>query len=184
MNFLTLFAILIIVHSIYNLVNYLRFPYIEKLLFGNYTTDANLSMKAKMHKNTILNYIKYAGVKDEFMPVSQALGYGQISNANISVFSNILNPRQDIASVVFELLLEAKGNYLSKFVNSFNPFYWLRIFLYIPKYLLSYFGVKPDSFIIKICQSIYWILGIIFTFSIAIFPNEIKSFIFSLLHIS
>ena len=83
-----------------------------------------------------------------------------------------------------DCLLEAKGNYWSKFINSFNPFYWLRIIIFIPKYLFSYLGIKEKSFLIKIFQLIYWLIAVICTFVITIFPEEIKSFIFSILHIS
>lgn len=180
MNLLKLFILVIIVHAIYNLINFFRFNYVEQLLIGNYTDDSELRIKAKTHVNTILNYIKYSGISDKKIPISQALGYGQIATTCISIFDNILNNRSDIATHVTDLLLEAKGNYWSRFINSFNPFYWIRIILYIPKHLLSYLGVKADSIIIKVFQLIYWLIGVICTFAFTIFPDEIKAFIMSL----
>ena len=184
MKLLKLFISLIAIHALYNLINFLRYGYIEKLLLGNYTEDANLNQKAKVHKNTILNYIKYSGVQDKRIPVSQPVGYGQIATGNVSIFNNILNARVDIATNVRDLLLEAKGNYWSRFINSINPFYWLRIVLYIPKYLLSYLGVQADSLLIKIFQLVYWLIGIVCTFAIAVFPEEIKTFILSFINFS
>lgn len=179
MKLLTIFIFVVLIHAIYNLINFLRYNYVEQLLIGNYTDDAKLRIKAKTHVNTILNYIKYSGISDRKIPVSQALGYGQIATGCISIFENLLNNRSDVAIHVSNLLLEAKGNYWSRFINSFNPFYWIRIVLYIPKYLLSYLGVKADSIIIKVFQLIYWLIGIICTFAFAIFPEEIKAFIMS-----
>lgn len=179
MKLLIIFIFFVLIHAIYNLINFLRYNYVEQLLIGNYTDDTKLRIKAKTHVNTILNYIKYSGISDRKIPVSQAIGYGQIATGCISIFNNLLNNRSDIATHVANILLEAKGNYWSRFINSFNPFYWIRIILYIPKYMLSYLGVKADSIIIKVFQLVYWIIGIICTFTFAIFPEEIKAFIIS-----
>lgn len=180
---LKLFIFIIFVHAIYNLINYLRYSHIEQLLLGNYSCNSNLKIKAQINKNTILNYIKYSGAKDRHIPITESTGYGQIVNGNISVFENILNTRQDIASSAIELLLEAKGNYWSKFINSINPFYWIRFMLFIPKNLLSYLGVNPNSILIKIFQIFYWLLGTIFSLFITIYPNEIKKIIDSIINI-
>lgn len=181
-NLLIIFVFIIIVHAIYNLINYLRFSLIETLLIGNYTDNAELKIKAKTHKNVILNYIKFSGIKDRYIPISQALGFGQIANVNISIFENLLNPRQDIASAVMELLLEAKGNYWSRFVNSINPLYWFRIILYLPKNIISFLGMDTENTIVKILQLIYWFIGIIFTILLSVFPEEIKNFLLSLVN--
>lgn len=184
MKFLFALVFIIFLHAFYNLINYLRYPIIEKNLLYNYSSNTSDKMNAVTHKNQIINYIKNSGVKDKYIPVVQPLGYGQLASSSVSVFSNILNPRQDIAQIVMESLLEAKGNYLSKFINSFNPFYWIRIIIFIPKYLFSYLGLKEESIIIKIFQIIYWVIAVVFTFLIAIFPEEIKNFIFSIIHFS
>lgn len=184
MEFLFILFLIIFLHALYNLINYLRYPIIEKNLLYNYSSNTSDKMVAVTHKNQVLNYIKHAGVKDKFIPVTQATGYGQIATASISVFDNILNQRQDVAQIVLESLLEAKGNYWSKFVNSFNPFFWLRIIIFIPKYLFSYLGLKEESIVIKIFQILYWIIAVISTFLITIFPEEIKEFIFSIIHFS
>ena len=182
MNIVITILLILFLHALYNLINFLRYPIIEKNLMLAYSTDANSKMKALSHRTQILNYIKYAGVKDKHLPVTQAVGYGQIASANASIFDNILNNRQDIAGMAIECLLEAKGNYWSKFINSFNPFYWIRFILFIPKNILSYLGLNDKSIIIKIFQLIYWIFAAICTFLLAIFPNEIKTFVLSLFH--
>jgi hypothetical protein len=135
-------------------------------------------------KTQILSYIKNAGVKDRHIPVTQAVGYGHIASSTVSVLDNILNNRKDVASMAMECLLEAKGNYWFRFINSFNPFYWLKIILFIPKYTLSYLGLKEESVVIKIFQIIYWLACAICTFALAIFPEEIKKFIFSIFNIT
>lgn len=183
MNFLLLLTFLIVLHAIYNLINYFRFPIIEKNLLKNYSDDTTEKMSAMAHKTQIINYIKNAGVKDKVIPVTQSLGYGKLASASVSVLENILNSRQDIAQIVFECLLEAKGNYWSRFINSFNPFYWLRIIIFIPKYIFSYLGLKEESFVIKNFQLIYWFIAVICTFLISIYPEEIKTFITSILNI-
>lgn len=184
LKLLILFISLVVIHAIYNLINFLRYNHIETLLIGNYTNNVKLNTKAKIHKNEILNYIKNAGVKDKHINAIESLGYNQIASGSVSIFDNILNTRVDIANNVRNLLLEAKGNYWSRFINSANPFYWLKIILYIPKYLLSYLGLDAGSVFVKIFQLIYWAIGIIFTIIITVFTDEIKTLILSFIHFS
>lgn len=184
MKLLFVFIFIIFLHAFYNLINFLRYPLIEKNLLLNYSSNTSDKMHSVTHKNQILNYIKNSGVKDKYIPIVQPLGYGQLASSSVSVFNNILNSRQDIAQIVMESLLEAKGNYWSRFLNSFNPFYWIRIIVFIPKYIFSYLGVKEESIVIKIFQIIYWIIAALCTFLISIFPEEIKNFIFSIIHFS
>lgn len=183
MNILFTVIFLLSVYAIYNLINFLRYPIIEKHLLYTYSSDSSQKMKSMTHKTQIVNYIKNAGVKDKSIPVVQTLGYGQLASSSVSIFDNILNSRQDIAKIAFECLLEAKGNYWSRFINSFNPFYWLRVVIFIPKNIFLYFGVKESSIFIKIFQLLYWFIATICTFLIAIFPEEIKQFILSILNI-
>ncbi len=184
MKYLYIFLTVIALHALYNLINYLRYPLIEKYFLKNFSSDSSEKMDAMSRKNQIIRYIKYAGVEDRYIPVVQPVGYGQLASSTISVLNNLSNNRQDIASSVMNCLLEAKGNYWSKFINSFNPFYWLRIIIFIPKYIFSYLGIKEESIVLKIFQLIYWLLAVIFTFLITVFPDEIKNFIFSILNIS
>lgn len=171
--------IFIVMHALYNLINYLRFPKIEELLINNYTDNSELRINAKIHKNEIINYIKYSGIKDQTLPAIQPLGYGQLASGQFSVFQNILNPREDIARIALDLVLEAKGNYWLKFKNSFNIFYWIRMILFIPKNISSYLGLNSENIITKLFQLLYWSIGIIFTFLISVYPEEIKNLISS-----
>lgn len=182
LNFLFIIIGIVAIHALYNLINFLRYNSIEKLFFGLYAEDTTIRTKSISSKNTILDYIKYAGISDKKIPISQAIGYGQVINGAISIFENITNNRQDVASTTYNLLLEAKGNYWSKFINSFNLFYWARILLFLPQKLFSYLGLKPDSVIIKIFQLIYWTIGIVFTIATTIFPNEVKDHILSFIN--
>lgn len=173
----------IIIHATYNLINYYRFNKIKELFYGIYSDDTIVRDNSISNKNVIVNYIKNAGVPDKIIPVSQTVGYGFVANSSASILKNIICNRQDIASSAYELLLEAKGNYWSRFVNSINPFYWFRIILFIPKYIFSYLGIKSDNIFVKIFQLIYWIIGVAFTFLISVYPTEIKAFIDSIIHI-
>lgn len=183
-KFIIIFIGIIFLHAIYNLINYLRYPIIENLFNNLFLDDPNLKIKSLSLKNRIKNYIKNAGVSDKHITVSQPVGYGQIANSNVSVLDNIICNREDIAYSNYELLLEAKGNYWIRFVNSINPFYWIRIIIFIPKYLLSYLGLKPDSILIKVFQLIYWFLAVTFTILTSVFADEVKHFIMSFININ
>lgn len=184
MKYLYIFLSIVALHALYNVINYLRYPMIQNLFLKNFSSDTSEKMNAMSHKTQIINYIKNAGVKDKYIPVAQPVGYGHIATSSVSVLENLSINRQDIVSVAMDCLLEAKGNYWSRFINSFNPFYWLRIVIFIPKYLFSYLGLKEESVFIKIFQLIYWLIAVFCTFLITVFPEEIKVFIFSILHIS
>ena len=173
------FIFVVIIHAIYNLINYFRFKSVEKIFFGMRSNDKEKQFKSISFTKVVKDYIKNAGVPDKTIPVSQSIGFYQIANSNASILTNITSNRQDISSAAYELLLEAKGIYWSRFINSINPLYWLKIVLYIPKYILSYLGLNADSIIIKISQLIYWIFGILFTIAISVFSDEVKSFILS-----
>lgn len=184
MILLKLIVFVIIIHAIYNLINFLRYPYIEKLLIFNYTDNVELNAKAKTCKKQILDYIKNSGVKDKYISITQPLGFGKVVSCRVSVFDNLLSYRSDIATTVRDLLLEAKGNYWYKFINSINPFYWIKLILYIPKNVLSGLGMDTDSLFIKLFQLVYWIIGIVFTIVITVFPDEVKKLILSFIHFS
>ncbi len=178
-NLLKIFIAVIVIHAIYNLINYLRYPRIEKLLLLNYSSDDDDQIKGATYKTTIQNYIKFAGVKDKRIPVVQPLGYSRISCSNVSVIDNLLNPRSDIVSKAVDMLLEAKGNYWSNFINSINPFYWLRWILYLPKNICEFLGIDSNNITVKIIQIIYWFISFAFTFAISVYPEEIKNLISS-----
>ena len=180
MNKVIFFCIgVIVLHATYNLINFFRFNSIEKLFNGLFADDTKVRTKSLSFKNRIINYIKYAGVNDKHIPISQPVGYFQVANATVSTLKNIVNAREDIVSSNYELLLEAKGNYWSRFINSFNPFYWIRVVIFVPKYMFSYLGLNPDSVIIKIFQLIYWIVAVVFTILTSVFTDKVKSFIIS-----
>lgn len=184
MNILFVIIFLLLLYAFYNLINFLRYPIIEKHFLYTYSSDASLKIKSMTYKNQIVNYIKNSGVKDKSIPIVQALGYGQLASAPVSIFDNILNRRQDVAQLAMQSLLEAKGNYWSRFINAFNPFYWLHIIIFIPRNIFTFLGLKESNIIIKIFQLLYWLIAVICTFLIAVFPEEIKSFIYSILNIS
>lgn len=177
MTFFLIIIFVILLHALYNLINYIRYPNIEKKLLYSYSSDPSEKTLAMSYKIQIVNYIKYSGVKDKYVVVTQPSGYGQLASSKVSVLNNLNNPREDIAANAINCLLEAKGNYWTKFINSFNPFYWLRIIIFLPKHIFTFIGLNEESMVIKIFQIIYWLLSVTCTFFITVFPDEIKSFL-------
>lgn len=183
LKIILLFIFIIAIHAIYNLINFLRYKSIEKLLLGLYSKDDKIRDKSISLKNVILNYIKCANVSNKYIPYTQAVGHGHINYGKASIFDNITINRQDIAASAYEMILEAKGNYWSRFANSINPFYWIRIILFIPKHICTYLGINADSIIIKLFQLLYWFIGIIFTVLTTVYTSEIKDLINSFINI-
>lgn len=70
--------------------------------------------------------------------------------------SNSLNDKESFYSII-EIFYRTKGVYVSRILQSLNLFYWL----FLPKYILKYFGKSSSSFVATIINLIYWIVTLI-----------------------
>lgn len=106
--------------------------------------------KLFQNRGRIVKLLKNAGVKDSFIPTSQPIGFGQVCNANASVYDNFPSNIQEFAALMYSKFQEAIGEYKSRMIESFNPLYWIDTILFLPKHLLSYLGVGQASLSFKI----------------------------------
>ena len=67
----------------------------------------------------------------------------------------------------------AIGEYKHRAMESLNPFYWIRLILFLPQNIIAYFGCGYNTFLAKILNFIYWIIGI----AVALYPNEIRHYL-------
>ena len=74
----------------------------------------------------------------------------------------------------------AKGYYKARFLESFNPIYWINIIIFLPQKILKYIGMNENtSFRIAnvILTFFYWVSGFAFT----LYKSQIKHFIITLI---
>ena len=129
------------------------------------------------HKSQVIKLFKDAGVKDSAVGVAQPVGYGQIRLGNASVFANFPHRREDIVVSTLRMFSEAVGVYRSRTLEAFNPLYWIEFIRNLPRHILSYLGVSSESVVIKIFQLIYWIVGAVFSFLVALYKPEIEKLV-------
>ncbi len=125
------------------------------------------------YKSAVISLMKKASIKDIEVPVSQKTGYGMIANFKASLFQNFPDNTNLFFEETYRILQDAKGIYKRKFFETFSPKYWIDCIIFLPKNILSYLNISPESIFTKIFQIVYWILCFIW----AIFQTEIINFI-------
>ncbi len=76
-----------------------------------------------------------------------------------------------------QLVTMAYGEYAHRLKEAFNPFYWIKVVIFLPQNIVMYFGGNPRSVASKILNFIYWLIGTAITISVSIYPDEIRAFL-------
>lgn len=71
------------------------------------------------------------------------------------------------------LFIKSHGYYRQKFLQNFNPFYWINVIIFLPQRIIYYLGINYKMKTIHLLNLIYWICSIIFT----IYNDEIVTYI-------
>ena len=90
-----------------------------------------------------------ADVSDKYLPVTQPTGYGQLASFQSSIIAQFPSNLEAYAPITIKMLLEAKGIFKERILETFNPIYWIELAIFLPKHALMYLGIKADYFIIK-----------------------------------
>jgi hypothetical protein len=178
LNLLFLVFVAIIIKILLNLWKYIRcrdylnkyFKYLKK---PKYDFIEN--------KLLIVELLRSAGVNDSSFPNAEALGMGQVVTYSASVLDNLSSRETRIVETVIDMFHQAIGVYRSRIIESVNPLYWIEFAINLPKNIFRYLGISPENTIVKLFQLIYWIIGIVLAFIVAVFPSEINLFIKSLM---
>lgn len=149
------------------------FLFIYKLLSNGIYFLRTLLFKRKYHnwllfdkdipmatyKSTLKSILKKADVSDSVVPYAQPVGYGHIATGSTSVLNNFPNKLEDHAAMTSKMIDEAIGVYRQRFLETFNPLYWIDSIIYLPRTTLSYLGLSPDSVLVKLLNIVWWIVG-------------------------
>lgn len=132
-------------------------------------------------KSLCINLFKKLNIEDAKVPITQKTGYGHMASFTSSLFQNFPDNTNLFAPETSRMFLDAIGICKNNVFNCFNPFYWLKIILFLPQKITNYFNFPQENTFTKIFQFVYWILSIIFTFAISVYPDEINAFFSSLI---
>lgn len=171
------FCVLVAYKFARNLVRFLRLRYLESFYIECLQEDSPSMLG---HQDEVIKLFKDAGIPDSVVPHAQAMGYGQVMTTRVSVFSNLTNSRSDIAQIVVKNFRRAEGVFKKRMLNSFNPLYWIDALINLPREILEYTGVSPETTLVKVVQVFYWFFGSLVAFFLAVFPAEIKELLLKL----
>lgn len=79
-----------------------------------------------------------------------------------------------------EALLQSKGFFKANIIENFSPFFWIESFLFMPRKILMYLGIKPRKKTGILFERLLTVLWWIITFTVGLFSEEIKTYIISL----
>jgi len=174
---LVFFLIIIATKFVLNLHDWLRIRTLSKYHM-EWLSDKRDNLH--LYKQEIINLFKKAHVKNVYTPVSQPTGFGQISNMNADVFTMFPSKLQIIAYPAISMFFEAEGVFKKNMFNSLNPIFWIEFILFLPKELLTYLGINPETTAFKLCNVLltffWWLCGTAF----ALFKPQLQQFIIKL----
>ncbi len=75
------------------------------------------------------------------------------------------------------MLHEAIGTYRARIFETFLPMYWIELLLYLPREILRYLGLPPESLATKTLQLFYWFLGLVATVLWAFFQSRVEQIV-------
>ena len=132
------------------LLNSYRLYRCKKLfnLYNQYLINPEWSFV--QHKHEVIRIFQNANIDDSYIPFVKPAGFGMISHGKAQLFHNIDLRNEDVVSLMTKKFNEAIGVYKSRMKDAINPFSWLEFIIFLPKHMLSYLGVKPESLFIKI----------------------------------
>lgn len=178
MDLLFLLLIAIAYKFFRNLSYYLRVKTLHGY-FIEFTEHKRTNMN--MYRQEVISLFKKANVKDVITPVSEPIGYGQIMNASVSVFSMFPSLRPVFLSEALNMFEDAEGAFRKNMIDSIDPLYWIDFIIFLPKELLAYLGLKPEATTYKLCNvlltSAWWISGTFIIF----FKPQIKQYLIELI---
>ena len=117
------------------------------------------------------------GVKEVFFPITQPTGYGMVSTARSSSFTNFPSRVNVLAAAGYEMFVQAVGERKRQKDEILDPFFWIDFIMFMPRELISYIGINEDTIGTRalrvILTAIWWFASIAF----ALYLPQIKELI-------
>ena len=94
--------------------------------------------KVLQERTNLKQLINQADIDDACIPTSQALGNFQVANYNINVLENFPSRREDLVGITARLVNDAIGIYKQRMINVFNPLWWIKNIIFLPRAMANY----------------------------------------------
>lgn len=153
---------------------YIRTVYYEKKYKAYLAGDGEVFT---LYAASVQKLFKQAEIPAPLLPLCEPVGYGKIRTANVSVFENMANKRQDTVYHMANSFIRAKGYFRMCLLECISPLYWVQLVVFLPGKMLGYVGISSDKMISKFLQIAYWLLTPLFL----CFRTQIYDFIIQLL---
>lgn len=127
-------------------------------IYENWVRESD-SVNIYLLSKPIKDVFKAAKVSNKIVPTVKPLGLGRIASANVSVFDNIGNRREEIVAGILNSFDEAIGSLKFEFFNTLNPLWWITSILLLPKNLLTYLNFNENNILYRILNiflSFFW----------------------------
>lgn len=148
-------------------VNHYRDKYLEYL--------KNPESGFREYTSAVVRLFNQADVPDILVPFVQPLGYGQVLQANTTLFANVDSRDEKVIANMQRCFQEARGVFKMRIFQCFSPLFWIECLIFLPRNLLGYLGLSNDSIVSKLSQVLYWFLVPL----LAIFRDELHQYILS-----
>jgi hypothetical protein len=103
-----------------------------------------------------------AGQSSSGIPDVENVGVGFVQ-VTVDVFDNMTANNSRIASLMRGTIKQAIGVYKKRIWESFNPFYWIELLIFLPQKIFQYVTGNEDasSWLSRLLNAIYWLVGLI-----------------------
>lgn len=135
------------------------------------THASNIHLRQK--KSQLKQLIAHANVSDAIMPVVEQVETNFVMSSNVSALDNFPIKHQRISTALVTLINDAIGVYKARMWNAFNPLWWINTLVFLPRSICTYLNVKSDSFLVKVAQILWWVVGTMFTIYKLLFPDNL-----------
>src|SRR5688572_454058 len=112
MRLLYILIVILAIRLILNLSRYIR----AKLYYNEYMSWLTVKRTSKLleKRAQVIALLKDADVNDSYIGFAEPLGLMRVQTGNASVFDNFPNAREDMASIMNTMLLQAIGTFRSR----------------------------------------------------------------------
>lgn len=170
MKFLTFLFVIWLYRLISNIYYFYRLKFLSNE-YEKFWTKNDISVRE--YNSEIIDLFKKANIKDKHFGDVQPMGLGMIQTGNVSLFNNLFVNDKRIVTLAFTSFDESIGVYKQRLRENFNPIFWIECFIYLPKNIFKYLGLKDSSIFVKISQILYWVITVFYT----LYNEQINKFI-------
>lgn len=119
--------------------------------------SAGSSLVSRVPK--LKSLVKDADITEVYVPHVQHMGYGQAASFKANLLDAIPTSQVDHLSLIISILNKTLGVFQQRIFDTINPLYWITSVLFLPKSIMQYLGVNPDSVITKLLQLVWWLIA-------------------------